>query len=909
MLFPVLLFAQVQTPVQLNQIIETTGEQGSLAKSISSAQTESLFRLNTAVFEDETVLRKGSRFLFSHGDGTYEEYIIQRSSEYFPGVKSVVARAANNKQGLFSFSYSSSEGMMVGLLHQNHDKAYRIGFDKKQKVHFLSAGLYEEDVLACGLHEDTGEEFLSKSVRSKSKVNAEQAATFTVPSRNTLAATVDDSVRIDLMIAYTQEAETWAADTSSSGNIETVIAEAVNRGQLALDNSNTGIELRLVHAYKTSYSDDETDTSSSDHLRRLTQNPSRTINFCSSDDCDSAQWSGYMNEAHTLRAMHGADVVALIAHISDTGGLGWRLSNLGGSYGFAFNVNRVQQVAGGYTLIHEIGHNMGNAHSRTQDFESRASDSGGLFHYSAGYQNRDTGFHTVMAYGFSTTSGNSSPAPLFSSPDLSFEGGFAGTSDLETPSDNARSLKDIKRTIAAYETPKLDMPVSSVSTNSISIEMNREDQLTEAITISNGGASVLTWDVDFNLAAGIAKQTSRSKQTPSETIKAKEVDYRKGSRSNLSPSLINSRAKTSSAQLAGIYETSFEASENFEEGRYEAISEWRTLAGRDFDISSENPSGGSNHLRMEYGSSSNLVSTPYWGVLPFGSYEITMDIAFSAEMAESEQFQAIVYDGSNNELTSGVIIAEGNALYGMGAGEVVGETFNFTEELITTGEYSTIKIQHDAQNGELKYYLNGNLVRTEDYADGVKPDYIEFGHYGGTSGTYIDIDNVSITQLSAPYPWLELNAYGGSVLEGTSGDLELTFNTEGIPAGDYQASLRLFTNDDENKAYTIPVSLTVLDVVSNEEESGLPAKLSLAQNYPNPFNPVTTITYSLAQNEQVHLDVFNIQGQKVATLVNSRQTAGEYDVRFDASDLASGIYMYRISTPSQTITRQMVLIK
>jgi hypothetical protein len=89
----------------------------------------------------------------------------------------------------------------------------------------------------------------------------------------------------------------------------------------------------------------------------------------------------------------------------------------------------------------------------------------------------------------------------------------------------------------------------------------------------------------------------------------------------------------------------------------------------------------------------------------------------------------------------------------------------------------------------------------------------------------------------------------------------------------------------------------------------LPERLALHQNYPNPFNPTTQINYELPETADVRLDVFNVQGQRVATLVNSSQSAGSYNVNFDASNLASGVYLYRLQSGAEVITRTMTLIK
>jgi hypothetical protein len=88
-----------------------------------------------------------------------------------------------------------------------------------------------------------------------------------------------------------------------------------------------------------------------------------------------------------------------------------------------------------------------------------------------------------------------------------------------------------------------------------------------------------------------------------------------------------------------------------------------------------------------------------------------------------------------------------------------------------------------------------------------------------------------------------------------------------------------------------------------------PIEYSLEQNYPNPFNPSTVIKYSIPQDGIVTLEVFNLLGEKVATLVNGVQQAGRYEVNFDASKLASGVYVYTISAGSFNLVKKMLLMK
>ncbi|MCU7491788.1 MAG: T9SS type A sorting domain-containing protein [Ignavibacteria bacterium] len=99
-------------------------------------------------------------------------------------------------------------------------------------------------------------------------------------------------------------------------------------------------------------------------------------------------------------------------------------------------------------------------------------------------------------------------------------------------------------------------------------------------------------------------------------------------------------------------------------------------------------------------------------------------------------------------------------------------------------------------------------------------------------------------------------------------------------------------------------------VVGVENEKNTTVKsYSLSQNYPNPFNPSTTIRYSIPQAGRVTLKVFNVLGKEISTLVNEEKNQGSYEVKFDASQLASGIYFYQIESGSFRQVNKMLLLK
>ena len=102
-----------------------------------------------------------------------------------------------------------------------------------------------------------------------------------------------------------------------------------------------------------------------------------------------------------------------------------------------------------------------------------------------------------------------------------------------------------------------------------------------------------------------------------------------------------------------------------------------------------------------------------------------------------------------------------------------------------------------------------------------------------------------------------------------------------------------------------PENPTGIDV----QASTVPGQFQLLQNYPNPFNPKTIIHYQLSTDSYVSLSVYDLLGREVAVLVNEKKAPGSYDVDFDASGLASGVYLYRLTAGQSFQTRQMVLLR
>jgi hypothetical protein len=143
----------------------------------------------------------------------------------------------------------------------------------------------------------------------------------------------------------------------------------------------------------------------------------------------------------------------------------------------------------------------------------------------------------------------------------------------------------------------------------------------------------------------------------------------------------------------------------------------------------------------------------------------------------------------------------------------------------------------------------------------------------------------------------------------TNSPKNYSFTDKGISYGVYSYRLKQIDSDGTYK-YSKEIEIDV---------SEIPNYFILAQNYPNPFsarggsafggNPSTTIKYVLPKNERVKIEVFNAIGQRVAKLLDKQVSSGNHEIQFDAQDLPSGLYTYRITAGQFQAVKKMLLLK
>jgi len=338
---------------------------------------------------------------------------VDRLSENVNGTVTVRGRIEDYPLGYLIIS-TTNNNSLASIRIPETGEHYRIQMDTLTGIHYL----FEENTDQLNELEDGP----SPIPPPATKQEAEEARILS----DIIVAGPLNPVNLDVMIVYTPAAMSWAGGVVGINN---VIAQAVAKSQLVLDNSNTVLTITLVYSGEVTYT--ESGDSYTD-LGRLTN---------TSD--------GYMDDVHTRRNQYGADVVGLFTKVEDTGGLAWLLNTTSGSPAYAFSITRVQQASWTYTYIHEMGHNMGCHHHKQQNVQPGP----GLFSYSAGWRwvGNDSGkYCSVMTYqngSYFSDGQTHTRVAYFSNPSIDYQGVPTGHA---TEGDNARTLREIKDVIAAY---------------------------------------------------------------------------------------------------------------------------------------------------------------------------------------------------------------------------------------------------------------------------------------------------------------------------------------------------------------------------------------------------------------------------------------------------------------------------
>jgi hypothetical protein len=221
---------------------------------------------------------------------------------------------------------------------------------------------------------------------------------------------------------------------------------------------------------------------------------------------------------------------------------------------------------------------------------------------------------------------------------------------------------------------------------------------------------------------------------------------------------------------------------------------------------------------------------------------------------------------------------------------------NSNKVMVAFSNYQTLSLFYSSDGGASWSNVGGNLESNNLDGSGAGPSIRCVKILPGTDGTEYftgtSIGLFSTTQLNGTNTiWLQEapNKIGNMIVE----SIDARYVDGKVVVGTFGKGV--FSS-----------SITTTDVAS---EQTLPGSFQLKQNYPNPFNPTTVIEYSVPKDGFVNLAVYNSIGERVANLENNYKSAGSYNASFDAENLASGIYVYRLDSEGFSLSKKMVLLR
>jgi len=211
------------------------------------------------------------------------------------------------------------------------------------------------------------------------------------------------------------------------------------------------------------------------------------------------------------------------------------------------------------------------------------------------------------------------------------------------------------------------------------------------------------------------------------------------------------------------------------------------------------------------------------------------------------------------------------------------------------------------------WYWASYMYNLEPYISEVSSFRVGFQYTdcGGEWGYGVAIDRMAI-KMGDSFTWLTVSPFYGNVsaFAGYNDSIAVKVGAYGV-YDDFQMEDELLIESGENMI-EIPVGVGV--EVSVDDPGVTPLEFALRQNYPNPFNPETNIQFDLAENSHVSLSIFNLVGQRVATLVDQTMDAGAYNVKWrglndKGASLPTGMYFYEMKTSKYQSVKKLVLVK
>ncbi|MCC5904923.1 MAG: fibronectin type III domain-containing protein [Balneolaceae bacterium] len=818
---------------------------------------------------------------------------------------SVTGHIGGNWKNRFTLSYSGNQ-ILSGMNIVSEHNFYQIKYEETSGGHImLKVDPHQLDELNCGAdHDEMYGGMIMEKVRYKlPEIEYEGPAT------------------VDVMIIYTPQAEQWA--NLNDGGIDNVINESMAIAQISADNSGLNLEFRLVHRERVEYNEDG---NSVVDLRRLTA--SSEYNPWGSD------YSDYLQEIHNMRYQYGADLVAMFTYTNDVGGLAWLLNSTNGRPELGFSVTRVQQASWTSTHAHEMGHNFGNDHSRNQQINA-AGVSGGLFEYSTGWRwtgQDGVGYTSVMTY----REGNQA-VDIFSNPEILYQGTPTGSySGQYAPSDNARSMREIKHVIAGYKERMIDVNAPEVVTADVQ-EIAFTTAKTGGIVTDDGGRFVESRGVCYNEFSMpgfsdtcISGGSGTGEFTMEMTELAENTRYfvRAYATNSIGTTFGDEKSFITLSRSAPVVSTL----PVLQTGVSSAIAAGEITDDGGGEVTgtgvcwSEQPGPGLNDTCKSANVEAGIFEVEVTGLNHSTSY-------FIRAYAMNETGTAF---GDDQEFTTETLhppellaVTEVNAVSFKANWQEVPEADGYRLDVSRNEDFSTYLSGYENRNvadgtsatitglspGQEYYYRLRSEIETGK-SDNSDDGYVQtLNVSAGGSSVKNDPERVLATGIQESEVVVVVRDRDGEVMEGIGVRIEPDGGSSEIIAiqeVSNEAGEALFsvTNEvEETIHYTVFAAELQLQEQFRIEFLFSEGELLLGNNFPNPFQNQTHIPVVLPERTRIRIDIYNSTGARVQTIRDEELNTGYYEIPFDAAALSSGVYFYRLITNREILTEKMLLVR